>query len=138
MQFLDQKKRIFGCYKHFSGAKIDFLPFLKWQKMCFCTFKIALFSNFRAHCVSRQYHGNMACISQLFRERDIKKFYLAEICCTSQCSDIVIICGIGVEHWGRTLGWNIHPSSSNLLHLSFYCVSVSGLLMFKFVFLCVY
>ena len=47
------KKRIFGCYKHFSGAKIDFLPFLKWQKMCFCTFKIALFSNFRAHCVSR-------------------------------------------------------------------------------------
>ena len=39
--------------KLFSGAKIDFLPFLKWQKMCFCTFEIALFSNFRALCSCR-------------------------------------------------------------------------------------
>ena len=28
--------------------KLIFLPFLKWRKMCFCTFEIALFSNFRA------------------------------------------------------------------------------------------
>ena len=35
----------------FSGAKIDFLPFLKLQIMCFCTFEIALFSNFRALCL---------------------------------------------------------------------------------------
>ena len=30
----------------FSGAKIDFLPFLKMQIMCFCTFDIALFFSF--------------------------------------------------------------------------------------------
>ena len=35
-------------FKLFSGAKIDFLPFLKMQIMCFCTFEITLFSNFRA------------------------------------------------------------------------------------------
>jgi len=29
-------------------AKIDFVPFLKLQKMCFCTFEIVLFSYFRA------------------------------------------------------------------------------------------
>ena len=34
--------------KKISGAKIDFLPFLKMQIMCFCTFEIALFSNFGA------------------------------------------------------------------------------------------
>ena len=39
------KNAIFGL---FSGAKIDFLPFLKLQIMFFCTFQIALFSNFRA------------------------------------------------------------------------------------------
>ena len=27
----------------FSSAKIDFLPFLKMQIMCFCTFEIAPF-----------------------------------------------------------------------------------------------
>ena len=37
---------IFGTFS--SCKKIDFLPFLKQQKMCFCTFEIALFSNFRA------------------------------------------------------------------------------------------
>ena len=30
---------IFGCFKLFSSAKIEFLPFLKWQKMCFCTYE---------------------------------------------------------------------------------------------------
>ena len=30
----------------FSGAKIDFLQFFKLRKMCFCTFEIALFSQF--------------------------------------------------------------------------------------------
>ena len=39
------KNAIFGL---FSGAKIDFLPFLKMQIMLLCTFEIALFSNFRA------------------------------------------------------------------------------------------
>ena len=39
---------IFGSFKTFSGAKIDFLPFLKMQIMCICTFEMALFSNFRA------------------------------------------------------------------------------------------
>ena len=34
------KKAIFGL---FSGAKIDFLPFMKMQIMCFSTFEIALF-----------------------------------------------------------------------------------------------
>ena len=38
----------------FSGAKMDFLPFLKMQIMCFCTFEIALFSNFRALCKVKQ------------------------------------------------------------------------------------
>ena len=58
--FLHQK--MFKTIKHaifglFSGAKIDFLPFLKMQIMCFCTFEIALFSNFRALCEMRLY-GN--------------------------------------------------------------------------------
>ena len=44
-KFKTSKNAIFGI---FSGAKIDFLRFLKWQKMCSCTFKIALFSNFKA------------------------------------------------------------------------------------------
>ena len=34
-------------FSDFSGAKIDFLPFLKMQIMFFCAFEIALFSNFR-------------------------------------------------------------------------------------------
>ena len=34
---------IFDSLKLFSGAKIDFLPFLKMQIMFFCTFEIALF-----------------------------------------------------------------------------------------------
>ena len=42
---------IFGSFKLFSYAKIDFLPFLKMQIMFFCTFEIALFSNFRALCL---------------------------------------------------------------------------------------
>ena len=33
------KNAIFGL---FSGAKIDFLPFLKLRKMCFLSFEIAL------------------------------------------------------------------------------------------------
>ena len=37
------KNCIFGSFKLFSGAKIDLMPFLKLQKMCFCTFEIALF-----------------------------------------------------------------------------------------------
>ena len=56
--FKNGKKSIFALEKSlklpifglFSGAKIDFLPFLKMQKMCFCNFEIALFSNFRALC----------------------------------------------------------------------------------------
>ena len=39
-KFKTTKNAIFGL---FSGAKIDFLPFLKVQIMCFCTFEIALF-----------------------------------------------------------------------------------------------
>ena len=53
MNFCTRKKVlncIFGSFKLFSGAKIDFLPFLKFQKMCFCTFEIAFFSSFRALC----------------------------------------------------------------------------------------
>ena len=38
-KFKTSKNAIFGL---FSGAIIDFLPFLKLQKMCFCTFEIAL------------------------------------------------------------------------------------------------
>jgi len=37
-------------FKLFSSAKIYFLPFLKWQKMNFCTFEIALFPILK-HCV---------------------------------------------------------------------------------------
>ena len=37
--FLSPKKAIFVVLNIFSGAKIDFLPFLKSQKMCFCTFE---------------------------------------------------------------------------------------------------
>jgi len=39
-KFKTNKNAIFGL---FSSAKIDFLPFLKMQIMCFCTFEIALF-----------------------------------------------------------------------------------------------
>ena len=39
-KFKTTKNAIFGL---FSGAKIDFLPFLKMQIMLFCTFEIALF-----------------------------------------------------------------------------------------------
>ena len=46
-KFKTTKNAIFGL---FSRAKIDFLPFLKMQKMFFCAFEIALFSNFRALC----------------------------------------------------------------------------------------
>ena len=46
--FFQSKNCIFGNFKLFSGAKIDFLPFLKMQIMFFYTFEIALFSNFRA------------------------------------------------------------------------------------------
>ena len=43
--FFQSKNCIFGSFKLFSCAKIDFfLPFLKLQKMCFGTFEIALFS----------------------------------------------------------------------------------------------
>ena len=55
-QYLHQKKSLKlqkMQFNLFSGAKIDFLPFLKMQKMCFCTFEIALFSNFRALCLSK-------------------------------------------------------------------------------------
>ena len=45
--FKTTKNAILGL---FSDTKIDFLPFLKMQIMCFCTFEIALFSNFRALC----------------------------------------------------------------------------------------
>ena len=51
IQFLHQKKVkncIFGSFKLFSGAKNDFLLFLKMQNMCSCTCEIALFSDFRA------------------------------------------------------------------------------------------
>ena len=52
----NNKKAIFGL---FSGAKINFLPFLKMQIMCFCTFEITLFSNFRALCNGR---GQESCM----------------------------------------------------------------------------
>ena len=48
--FFSSLKIDFGSFKLFSRANIDFLPFMNWQKMCFCTFEIALFSNFRALC----------------------------------------------------------------------------------------
>ena len=47
-KFKITKNAIFGL---FSGAKIDFLPFLKMQILSFCTFEIAVFSNFRALCI---------------------------------------------------------------------------------------
>ena len=51
-QFLHQKKsqKIAFCVvlNFFLVQKLIFLPFLKLQKMWFCTFEIALFSNFRA------------------------------------------------------------------------------------------
>ena len=50
--FFPSKNCIFGNFKLFSGAKIDFMPFLRMQLMLFCTFEIALFSNFRALCTS--------------------------------------------------------------------------------------
>ena len=58
--FTNGKKKIIFCTRKkfkiaflvllnfFLVQKLIFLPFLKLQKMCFCTFKIALFSNFRA------------------------------------------------------------------------------------------
>ena len=49
INFCTRKKSencIFGSFKLFSGAKIDFLPFLKMQIMFFCTFEIALFFQF--------------------------------------------------------------------------------------------
>ena len=46
-KFKTTKNTFFGL---FSGAKIDFLSFLKIQIMCFCTFEIAVFSNFKALC----------------------------------------------------------------------------------------
>ena len=51
-----KKNRIFGSFKVFSGAKIDFLPFLKLQKMCFCTVEIALYSNFRALWIAQMWY----------------------------------------------------------------------------------
>ena len=42
-KFKTTKNENFGL---FSGAKIDFLPCLKMQIMCFCTFEIALFFQF--------------------------------------------------------------------------------------------
>ena len=45
-----KKNRIFGSFKLFSGAKIDFLPFLKMQIILFCTFEIALFFPILEHC----------------------------------------------------------------------------------------
>ena len=33
------KNCIFHNFEFFFGAKFDFLPFLKWQKMYFCTFE---------------------------------------------------------------------------------------------------
>ena len=40
--FSGKKNAFLVVLNFFSGAKIDFLPFLKWQKMWFCTFEIAL------------------------------------------------------------------------------------------------
>ena len=47
-----EKKSIFGSFKLFSGAKMDFWPFLKiMQIMFFCALlKLHFFSNFKAHC----------------------------------------------------------------------------------------
>ena len=47
-KFKITKNAIFGI---FSGAKIVFLPFLKMQIMCFCTFEVALFFLILEHCV---------------------------------------------------------------------------------------
>ena len=44
--FFQSENCIFGSIKLFSAAKIDFLPFLGMQIMCFCTFEIALFFQF--------------------------------------------------------------------------------------------
>ena len=44
----------------FLVQKIDFLPFLKLQIMFFCTFAIALFSNFRALCYTKKSEFNEA------------------------------------------------------------------------------
>ena len=48
--FFQSENCIFGSFKLFPGAKIDYLPFFKMQIMCFCTFEIAIFSDFRALC----------------------------------------------------------------------------------------
>ena len=68
-KFKTNKNAIF---RLFSGAKIDFLPFLKRLIMCFCTFVIALFSNFRALCAAAQQ-------SKLLKSQNLLKsiwFYL--------------------------------------------------------------
>ena len=54
INFCTRKKSencIFGRFKLFSSAKIDLLPFLKMQIMCFCTFEIVLFFLILEHCV---------------------------------------------------------------------------------------
>ena len=50
--FFQSENCIFDSFKLFSGAKMDFfMPVLKMQIMLFCTFEIALFSNYRALCL---------------------------------------------------------------------------------------
>ena len=87
--FKNDKKSIFAPEKSpkiaflvvlnfFLVQKLFFLPFLKLQKMRFCTFEIAPFSNFRALCVllsnveemgSRsQYQSSDSTSEGLFRE----------------------------------------------------------------------
>ena len=56
-KFKTTKNAIFGL---FSSVKIDFLPFLKMQIMCFCAFEIAFFSNFRALCNCASMDSNSA------------------------------------------------------------------------------
>ena len=53
IHFCTRKKSencISGTFKKFSCANIDFLSFLKLQKMCFFTFEIALFFPILEHC----------------------------------------------------------------------------------------
>ena len=51
--FFQSENCIFGNFKLFSGAKIDFWPFLKLQIMFFAPLKLLFLSNFRALCVHK-------------------------------------------------------------------------------------
>ena len=66
-QFFFSWNCISGSFKLFPSSKIDFLLFLKLQKLCFCTFDIALFFLILEHCDQDEklLFTNMKVISKL-------------------------------------------------------------------------